>query len=154
MTKQQQYIYSLPLSLSRPHSPHPLGHRRALGRTPVLYSSFLLYDHGQGDLLQVCKAGSAFLCQLVHKLLQQAKEENIWSYQMQKNHLTKIPQPFTDKKTFSRLEIEGHQLDKEHSQKPMQLIVNDDKLYAFLLKIGNKAGYLPSHSVQYCYWKS
>ena len=50
-------------------------------------------------------------------------------------------------KTLSRLEIEGYFLNLiKNVYKNLQLIVNDDKLYAFLLKLGTKQGYLPSHS--------
>ena len=44
-------------------------------------------------------------------------------------------------KTLSRLEIEGYFLNLiKNIYKNLQLIVNDDKLYTFFLKIGNKAG--------------
>lgn len=47
-------------------------------------------------------------------------------------------------KTLSRLEIEGYFLNLiKNIYKNLQLIVNDDKLYAFLSKIGNKAGISP-----------
>ena len=47
-------------------------------------------------------------------------------------------------KTPGRLEIEGYFLNLiKNIYKNLQLIVNDDKLYTFFLKIGNKAGISP-----------
>ena len=58
-------------------------------------------------------------------------------------------------KTLSRLEIEGYFLNLiKDIYKNLLLIVYDDKLYTFLLKLGTKQGYLPSHSYSVLYWKS